>query len=145
MNIQIRFDQTALANEFAGSLMEKNLRGARVKRERSKPEEGSLDAAGWLPLITIAIQSGFAATVVTSIFGLLRDVFVESKKTKAENETERIRLMSDEKIDLARIDQQSKVVEFVLEDGDKRVNFSFSRGDESELTELLKIIGEMKS
>jgi hypothetical protein len=143
MNIQIKFNEIEQANKFAGALKDKNLRGARVKQELSKPDDGALDMAEWLPLIKIVVDSGFAAAVVTSVFELLRGIFLEKKKTKTEDETERLRIMANEKVEMAKIEQQSNFVEFTLDDGNKKVNLKFTRGDEAEQAELLKIIKEM--
>ncbi len=145
MNIEIKFDKTAQANEFASALKDKNLRGVKVKQTQSKPEDGSLDMAELLPLIKIVVESGFAAGVVTSVFELLRGLFVEKRKAKNEDETERIRIKANEKIERAKIEQQSNFVEFTLDDGNKKVNLKFYRGDEAEQAELLNIIREMKN
>jgi hypothetical protein len=145
MNIEIKFDQTAQANEFASALKDKNLRGVKVKQTQSKPEDGSLDMAELLPLIKIVVESGFAAGVVTSVFELLRGLFIEKRKAKTEDETERLRIMGNENIERAKIEQQSNFVEFTLDDGNKKVNLKFYRGDEAEQAELLNIIREMKN
>jgi hypothetical protein len=101
--------------------------------------------AEWLPLIKIVVESGFAAGVVTSVFELLRGIFLEKKKAKTEDETERLRIMANENIEMAKIEQQSNFVEFTLDDGNKKVNLKFYRGDEAEQAELLNIIREMKN
>lgn len=145
MNIEIKFDQTAQANEFAFALKDKNLRGVKVKQNQVRPEEGSLDMAEWLPLIKIVLESGFAAGAITSVFELLRGVFIEKKKAKSVYETERLRIKANEKIEKAKIEQQSNFVEFTLDDGNKKVNLKFYRGDEAEQAELLNIIREMKN
>lgn len=145
MNIEIKFDQADQANEFAAALKDKNLRGVKVKKAQARPEEGSLDMADWLPLIKIVVESGFAAGAVTSVFELLRGIFIEKKKAKTQDETERLRIKANEKIERAKIEQQSNFVEFILNDGNKKMNLKFYRGDEAEQAELLNIIREMKN
>ena len=154
MNIQIKFYELEQANEFASVLKDKNLRGAKVKQVQKDPEEGSLDLAVLLPLIMVSIQSGFAATVVTSMIELLKGVLVENKKTKTDTEVEKLRIVANERIEIAKmenkasienkkIEQQSGLIEFMMDNGDKKVSFKFTKGDEAEQAELLKIIGEM--
>ncbi|MCD4664424.1 MAG: hypothetical protein K8R68_04070, partial [Bacteroidales bacterium] len=133
---------------------DKNLRGAKVKQVQKEPEEGSLDLAILLPLIMVSIQSGFAAAVVTSMIELLKGVVVENKETKTDAEVDKLRIAANERIEIAKmessaftenkkIEQQSGLIEFMIENGDKKVSFKFTKGDEAEQAELLKIIGEM--
>ena len=145
MNIEIRFDQPVHANEFATALKDKNLRGVKVNQVQAIPEEGSLDMAEWLPIVALVLDSGLAKSVVEPVFDLLRGLFIERKKIKTEHEAERLRIFSNEKIEKAKIEQQARYVEFVLDDGKKKVNLKFCRGDEAEQAELLNIIREMKN
>jgi hypothetical protein len=156
MNIRIKFDNLNEANEFADTLKDKNLRGVKVTQAQAKPEKGSLEMAEWMPLINLVIQSGLAATVVTSVFESLKSIFIENKKTKADANLEELRIESGERIEMAKIrsntsvenkkiEQQSKFVEFIIENDGKKVNLKFTKGDEAEQAELLKVIREMAS
>lgn len=154
MNLEIKFNDLDQATEFASILKDENLRGARVSQAQKEPEEGTLDIAELLPLITVALESDFIAAIITSVFDLLRGVLVENKKVKADSEIEKLRIESNERIEMAKLeknttteniiaDQSLNYVDFMFDDGNKKVHFKITKGDETEQAELLKLIGEV--
>jgi len=154
MNVGIKFDDLLQASTFANDLKEINLRGVKVSQAEKEPEEGALGYAEFLPLLELAISSGFAAAVVTSVFGLLKGIFVENRKAKIESEIEKQRIASNERIELSKIEKEALVekmktehqpepIELMFENKGKKINFKITRFDDAEKAELLNIVKKM--
>ena len=107
------------------------------------------------PPVNLLTTRSFQATIFfKSIFGLLKGLFVENKKVITDVEIEKLRIESNERIEMAKLekddivdnkvtDQSLKSIEFILEEGDKKVNFKIERGDDVEQAEIIRLIGEL--
>ena len=133
MKFEIKFPELEEANEFASRLKDENLRGVKVSQAEKKAEDGSLNMAEYMPLILLAVKSGLATAVVTQVFSLLKGVFVENKKTNA-----------NERIEMAKIESQDKKVEFNVECNGKKLNFNFSKGTEEEMKGIIQAIADFE-
>ncbi len=129
MKFEIKFTDTEQATEFANTLKDKNLRGVKVSQAEKEAQDGSLDAAEFMPLIILAVKSGLATAVVTQVFGLLKAFLVENKKTS-----------SNERIEMAKIEAEAKKIDFNIECNGKKLNFKLSKGSEAEMQGIIETI-----
>ena len=129
MKFEIKFSDLEQASEFATNLKDKNLRGVKVSQAEKTPEDGALDMAEFMPLIMLAVKSGLATAVITQVFGLLKGIFIENKKTN-----------SNERIEQNKITSEEKKIDFNIECGDKKLNFKLSKDSEEEMKGIIETI-----
>jgi len=130
MKFEIKFPDLEEANEFANTLKSKNLRGVKVKQAEKLAEDGSLDMAEFLPQIILGVSSGLATTIVTQVFGLLKNGFFSKNRE----------ISSTERVEMAKLELEKNKVDFNIECGDKKLSFKITKGSEEEMKNLVETL-----
>lgn len=140
------------ATQIAKQLKDLNLRGAKVRQSEAAPEDGTLGVEGYMPLIEVLVQSGFAAAFVTQLFGLLKNGFFTKSKEIASKERialEELRIKerstiaeSNQKLD--EIAQKRDYVDLSFECGETRLSFKLTKDDPEQQMQIIQAIMEMQ-
>jgi len=113
MNLDIKFDNAAMAKEFAEMLRDENVRGLRINQEHKTAENGALAAPELMEIITLAVNPVVLGAASTLIIGALKIFFnfkIKEKEEKikeaernVEIETSQEEIASKERIEMAKI------------------------------------------
>jgi hypothetical protein len=113
MNLDIKFDNAELAEEFAQMLRDENMGGLRVKHEHQTAEKGSLASPELMEVLTLAVNPATwagASAFILGAYKLFSDRKIKEKEEKTkeaerklELEIKREDIAAKERVEMAKI------------------------------------------
>ena len=113
MNLDIKFDNAEMAEEFAEMLRDENMRGLRINHEHQTAEKGALASPELMEIITLAINPATwagASAFVLGAYKLFSDRKIKEKEEKIkeaerklELEIKKEEIASKERVEMAKL------------------------------------------
>lgn len=154
MDLNITFDNTELAKEFAQILRDENIRGVGIEHQHKQSEQGSLASPELIEMLSLAVNPLVLGTASTVIISALKTFFNFKIKEKEENikevdrrlalEMKKLELASKERIEAMKTEIEMKKLEVASDKIASEEKVRIMEAEFREETERIKALANRK-